>query len=65
MTMLSAIIATVVYLLVSAGLPSRGGKMYDAEVSDGYILVGVENPQDGARLEPALAIAGGRVKKVS
>lgn len=65
MTMLSAILATVVYLFVSAGLPSRGGKMYDPEVSDGYILVGVENPADAARLEPALAIDGGRVKRIS
>jgi hypothetical protein len=64
MTMLSAILATVIYLFVSAGLPSRGGKMYDPEVSDGYILVGVENPADTARLEPALAIEGGRVKRV-
>ena len=63
MTMLSAIIATVLTLLVTAGLPSRGGKLYDAEVSDGYILVGVENPADAARLESALAIDGGRVKK--
>jgi len=38
--------------------------MYDPEVSDGYILVGVENPADVARLEPALAIDGGRVKRV-
>ena len=37
--------------------------MYDPEVSDGYILVGVENPPDGSKLEPALAIDGGRVKK--
>lgn len=64
MTMLSAIIATVIYLFVSVGLPSRAGRMYDPEVSDGYILVGVENPVDTARLEPALAIDGGRVKKV-
>ena len=62
MTMLSAIIATVITLLITAGLPSRGGKLYDPEVSDGYILVGVENPSDAARLEPALAIDGGRVK---
>ncbi len=62
MTMLSAIIATVITLLVTAGIPSRGGKMYDPEVSDGYILVGVENPADGSKLEPALAIEGGRVK---
>ena len=40
-------------------------QMYDPEVSDGYILVGVENPADAARLEPALAIDGGRVKQTS
>lgn len=62
MTMLSAIIATVITLLWTAGIPSRGGKMYDPEVSDGYILVGVENPADASRLEAALAIEGGRVK---
>lgn len=65
MTMLSAIIATVIALLVTAGLPSRGGKLYDPEVSDGYILVGVENPSDAARLEAALALDGGRVKQIS
>ena len=65
MTMLSAIIATVITLLVTAGIPSRGGKMYDPEVSDGYILVGVENAADTARLEPALAIGGARVKTAS
>ena len=64
MTMLSAIIATVITLLITAGLPSRGGKLYDPEVSDGYILVGVEDPSDGSRLESALALAGGRVKKI-
>lgn len=64
MTMLSAIIATVITLLITAGLPSRGGKLYDPEVSDGYILVGVENPSDVTNLEPALAIDGGRVKKI-
>ncbi len=64
MTMLSAIIATVITLLITAGLPSRGGKMYDPEVSDGYILVGVENPSDASRLESALALDGGRVKNI-
>ena len=63
MTMLSAIVATVITLLVTAGLPSRGGKLYDPEVSDGYILVGVENPSDAGRLESALALDGGRVKR--
>lgn len=63
LTMLGAIVASVITLLVSAKLPgSRKGKLYDPEVSDGYILVGVENPADAARLEPALAMNGGRVK---
>ena len=64
MTMLSAIIATVIALLITAGLPSRGAKLYDPEVSEGYILVGVENPPDPGRLESALALDGARVKKI-
>ena len=63
MTMLSAIIATVITLLITAGLPSRGGKLYDPEVSDGYILVGVENPSDADALERALTLDGARIKK--
>jgi hypothetical protein len=62
MTMLSAIIATVITLVVTAFIGDRG-TLYDPEVSDGYILVGVENPPDAAKLEPALALRGGRVKK--
>jgi hypothetical protein len=64
MAMLSAIVATVATLLVTAGIPSRGGKMYDPEVSDGYILVGVEGAADLSKLESALAIEGGRVKRI-
>ena len=63
MTMLSAILATVITLVVTAFVGDRG-KLYDPEVSDGYILVGVENPPDPSKLEPALAIDGGRVKTV-
>jgi hypothetical protein len=43
LTMLGAILATVITLVVTAGL-GRGGGLYDPEVSDGKILVGVENP---------------------
>jgi Protein of unknown function (DUF3341) len=64
MTMLSAILATVVTLIVTAFLGDKG-KLYDPEVSDGYILVGVEKPADASKLEPALAIDGGRVKHAS
>jgi hypothetical protein len=63
MTMLSAILATVITLIVTAFIGDRG-KLYDPEVSDGYILVGVENHTDAATLEPALAIDGGRVKTI-
>jgi hypothetical protein len=62
MTMLSAILATVVTLIVTGFIGQRG-KLYDPEVSDGYILVGVENPSDADRLESALALDGARVKK--
>ena len=63
MTMLGAILATVDHAARDGGhLPSRGGKLYDPEVSDGYILVGVENPGDASKLEPALAIEGGRIQ---
>jgi hypothetical protein len=65
LTMLGAIIATVVTLVVTAGL-GRGGKLYDAEVSEGKILVGVENPQSTTvpDIEQALTAAPGAVVKV-
>ena len=43
LTMLGAIIATVIGLFITAGL-GRGGGLYDPEVTDGSILVGVEDP---------------------
>jgi hypothetical protein len=67
MTMLGAILATVVTLFITAKLPSRLPHLYDPEVTNGYILVGVQEP--GADLTPkmtrALEAAGtGRVKTV-
>jgi len=67
LTMLGAITATVVTLIVSALLPSRGRTLYDPEVTDGKILIGVENPPDGSiqDLERTLgAPPGARVKTV-
>ena len=49
LTMLGAILATVIGLVVTAGLGRMKG-LYDPEVTDGAILVGVENPAD-ARVE--------------
>ena len=66
MTMLGAILATVIALVVTAGL-GRGGGLYDPEVTDGSILVGVENPAADAipDLQKALeSPPGARVKTV-
>ena len=58
MTMLFAILASVLTLLITAGLPGRRGAIYDPQVMDGKILVGVANPRDVAAIERALAVAG-------
>ncbi len=60
MTMLGAIPATVVTLVVTAQLGRRMPKLYDPEVSDGKILVGVANPSDASLpdLERALRAGG-------
>jgi hypothetical protein len=66
LTMLGAIIATVVSLVVTAGLGRKMG-LYDPEVTDGQILVGVENPAAAAvpDLQRALeSPPGARVKTI-
>jgi len=66
LTMLGAILATVVTLVITARL-GRGATIYDPEVSDGKILVGVANPAeaDVAGVRAALAApAGAEVKAV-
>ena len=66
LTMLSAILTTVVTLLVTAGIPSRGEKLYDAEIAEGKILVGMRNPAEASvpTLQNTLQAGGGRVKTV-
>lgn len=44
LTMLGAIVSTVVTLAVTAGFGRGRGRLYDPAVSDGKILVGVEDP---------------------
>jgi Protein of unknown function (DUF3341) len=60
LTMLGAILATVATLVVTARL-GRGGRLYDPEVSDGKVLVGVEQPSLGTAqdIEAALAAPAG------
>jgi len=59
-TMLGAIVATVVSLLVMAQLPRKLSRVYDADVSQGKIMVAVEGPSevDVARLERTLRATG-------
>jgi hypothetical protein len=67
LTMLGAIIATVVTLVITAGLGRGGDKLYDPEVSDGKILVGVENPPAAAVNDLQRALArppGAQVKTI-
>lgn len=45
MTMLGAILATVITLFITAKIPGLEPKLYDPEVSDGKILVGVVGPR--------------------
>jgi hypothetical protein len=64
MTMLGAILATVVTLFITALAPGRKRpRFYDPEIADGYILVGVEDASDEARTADVLASTGGRVKR--
>jgi len=48
LTMLGAIVATVLSLLITTELPTRKVKLYDPAVSQGKILVAVEEPPDDA-----------------
>jgi Protein of unknown function (DUF3341) len=64
LTMLGAILATVGTLLVTGELVRRRPALYDPAVSDGKILVGVENPTRADDVERALAGAGGSLRRL-
>jgi hypothetical protein len=60
LTLLGAILATVVSLFVTAELPTTQSRVYDPDVSLGKIMVAVEEPrdQDVGKLEKALLDSG-------
>ena len=60
LTMLGSIVATVVSLLIMTELPNLRSRVYDPEVSQGKILVAVENPADAdvAVLEKTFKVSG-------
>ena len=47
LTMLGAILTTVLALFITAKLPARRQPLYDPAISDGEILVGVQHPAAG------------------
>jgi hypothetical protein len=63
LTMLFAILAAVITLLVASRLPGHRPALYDPRVMDGQILVGVANPADPAAVERALSVADATVIK--
>jgi ActD protein len=65
MTMLFGILAAVLTLLVTAGLPGRRPALYDPEIMDGKILVGVNNPPNAAAVERALRAPGAEIRRSS
>jgi hypothetical protein len=64
MTMLGAIVTTVVSLLVAAKLPRFGKSLYDPAVSDGKILVGVSGSSDAAVRDTLTASGASAVKTI-
>jgi hypothetical protein len=65
LTMLFAVLSTVVTLLVTAQLPRRRPRLYDPAVSEGRILVGLEDPSVPMdALARALTVRGGQLKTI-
>jgi hypothetical protein len=60
LTMLGSIVATVVSLLIMTELPNLRSRVYDPAVSQGKILVAVENPADAdiPNLEKTFKVSG-------
>jgi hypothetical protein len=60
LTMLGAIIATVVSLFVTTKLPTMKARVYDAQISEGKIMVAVEGPaeRDASTIERTLRASG-------
>ncbi len=59
-TMLGAVLATLVTLIITARSPRQSARLFDPEVSNGKILIGVVNPPEasGTEVEEALRSAG-------
>ena len=67
LTLLGAILATVVSLFITTELPTTQSRVYDPAVSQGKIMVAIEGPRDSdiSRVERTLRSHGGEeIKRV-
>lgn len=64
MTMLGAIVATVISLVGAARLGRRLPEFYDPQVSDNKILVGIANPSEAQLPGVEQALQGGELKTI-
>jgi len=64
LTMLGAILTTILTLLIGARLPNWKPKLYDPAVSNGKILIGVLDPPDQARADLETRLRGAGAEQV-
>lgn len=64
LTMLGAVLTTIVTLLITTRLPNWKPKLYDPEVSNGKILIGVLEPSEAARIEIENRLLGAGAEQV-
>ena len=66
LTMLGAIVTSIITLLSTAKLPNWKPKLYDPEISNGKILIGVARAEESAQadLEKRLRTAGAEQVKI-
>ncbi len=67
LTMLGAILATVISLFITTKLPTTKSRLYDIEVSNGRILVGIEEPGEDSveKLERTLREVEPRMTRIT
>lgn len=64
LTMMGAVLTTAIALVVASRLPNWKPKLYDPEVSNGKILIGVLEPSDAARAEIENRLRGAGAVKI-
>ena len=63
-TMMGAVLTTAIALLVTSRLPNWRPNLYDTEIANGKILIGVLDPSDAARVEIENRLRGAGAVKV-